>query len=70
MTKKKLGNERLDVNILVPFVGSMAEQIKRIARANAIPNTVAVRKVIEVGLEAIANGKKLEWVVPEEGSLK
>lgn len=65
MSRRKLGIERLDSNILVPFVGPVADRIKKIARANGLPNTIVVRMIMEKGMEAIENGKKLELVLPK-----
>jgi hypothetical protein len=64
MTKKKLGAERLDVNILVPFSGRMAEKVKTISRANGMPNTMVVRMIMEIGLEEIEKGRELKLVIP------
>jgi hypothetical protein len=64
MTKKKLGADRLDVNILVPFAGPMANKVKRISRANGMPNTMVVRMIMEIGLEEIEKGRELKLVMP------
>ena len=69
MTRKKLtGAERLDVNILVPFAGSMAEEVKKISHANGLANTVIVRMVMEIGLAEIRKGRELKLVIPKDGN--
>lgn len=68
MSRKKVGLEKLDVNLLVPFAGSMAEEVKGISQANGMHNTQVVRMIMEIGLEAIRNGKELKLVVPRNGS--
>ena len=66
MARKKLdGSERLDVNLLVPFSGSIAEEVKTISRANGMPNTMIVRMVMEIGLEEIRKGRELKLVIPK-----
>ena len=63
MTRKKLGVDRLDVNILVPFAGPMAEKIKKISHANGLPNTVIVRMILAIGMEEVENGRELKLVM-------
>ena len=65
MTRKKLGAERLDVNILVPFAGPMADKIKRISRANGLPNTVIVRMILAIGMQEVENGRELKLVMSD-----
>jgi hypothetical protein len=61
---KKRGTEKLDVNLLVPFTGHMASEIKGIAVANGLPNTIVIRMLISRGLEAVRNGEGLRLVIP------
>jgi hypothetical protein len=68
MTKKKTGLDRLDVNLLVPFAGPMAEEVKRISHANSMPNTMVVRMIMEIGLEEIRKGRELKLVIPRNAT--
>ena len=65
MTRKKLGVDRLDVNILVPFAGPMADKIKRISHANGLPNTVIVRMILAIGMQEVENGRELKLVMSD-----
>ena len=66
MTRKKLGANPLDVNLLVPFSGPMADEIKEIAHANGMHVTQIVRMLMGIALESIRNGRELKLVVPRE----
>lgn len=68
MTKKKQGVDRLDVNILVPFAGPMAEKIKEISHANGLPNTVIVRMILAIGMEELEKGKELKLELPKHAA--
>jgi hypothetical protein len=59
---------KLDRNLLVPFLGETADQIKAIAQLNGMPTTMVVRMVVIRGLEAIKEGKALVLRVPGNDS--
>lgn len=66
MPRKKIIRDEFGrrVNILVPFPPKMAEEVKRIAKSNGMPATVVIRMILDHGLDALKNGKKLELNVP------
>ena len=68
MTRKKLGEDKLDVNLLVPFSGPMADEIKEIAHANGMHVTQIIRKLMQVALESIKDGKELKLVIPRNNA--
>jgi hypothetical protein len=67
MSKKKPADEKLSVNLLVPFTGADAEAIKRFAGVNGLHNTVLIRMLIRRGLEDVKNGKPLTLLSPKDG---
>ena len=68
MTRKKLGANPLDVNLLVPFAGPMADEIKEIAHANGMHVTQIVRMLMGIALDSIRGGKELKLVIPRDNA--
>jgi hypothetical protein len=58
---------KLEKNMLVPFLGTTAEEIRAIAQLNGLAATVVIRMVVDKGLQAIREGKTLALRLPGDG---